>query len=303
MIHSLDIRDPKLTPIEWLPKVEALAAPRTFEFKEGLNILWGRNGSGKTTVLKLLSRLLHCDQGGRPVVTARSVQELCGAFRGEEVDIKKGIRLKHDGQGVRHFDPSHAVGLEGGMSSFDWDFGSAGIMNAMFKGSAGQTTLFRFEELLGAIMRREVPEVEWKIRRERSNDTYRKWLGIAEHFLAGSGAKGQPTVLLDEPERSYDINAQVGCWRMLRAYAPQTQFIVASHALFALKIPEAHYIGMSPGYLDGSLKALDVLSGWSAERPQPVPLSELPPKTPKKAAPAETGPRRNRLRRPARKEV
>lgn len=301
MIHSLDIRDPKSTPIEWLPKVEALAAPRTFEFKEGLNILWGRNGSGKTTVLKLLSRLLHCDQGGRPVVTARSLQDLCVGRGRDEVDLKKGLRLKHDGQGVRHFDPSHAVGLEGGMASFDWDFGSAGIMNAMFKGSAGQTTQFRFEEMLSTIMRGEVPEVEWKIGRERSNDTYRKWLGVAEHFLAGSGKKGPPTVLLDEPERSYDINAQIGCWRLLRAYAPKTQFIVASHALFALKIPEAHYIGMSPGYLAGSLKALDILSGWSDERPQPVPVSELPPKASKKSPPAESGPRRDRIRRPARK--
>ena len=32
MIYKLDIKDPAKTPIKWLPKVTALAQPRTFEF-------------------------------------------------------------------------------------------------------------------------------------------------------------------------------------------------------------------------------------------------------------------------------
>ena len=69
-------------------------------------------------------------------------------LHGTDIDLKSGITFEHDGHGVRHFDPSHAAGLLGGGSAFDDDFFSSGVMNAMFKGSAGQTTGFRFDELL-----------------------------------------------------------------------------------------------------------------------------------------------------------
>jgi hypothetical protein len=77
--------------------------------------------------------------------------------------------------------------------------------------------------------------------------------------------------LLDEPERSYDLNAQVGVWRLLRAYSDQVQFIVASHSLFALKIPDAHYIELSPRYLEGSEAVLEILQKWPQEKPRKVP--------------------------------
>lgn len=308
MIHTLDIKDPQQTPIEWLPKVEALAQPRAFEFKPGLNILWGRNGSGKTTVIKLLTTLLHCGQGGKPVVTQQSLDELCGGRRqrlhGKEIDVKSAITFKHDGQGVRHFDPAHAAGLLGGGAAFDDDFFSAGVMNTIFKGSAGQTTSFRFDELLNSIMRNKVPKVEWTVRKESVNDVWQERIKLAEHFLKDNADTGQPTVLLDEPERSYDLNTQVGCWRLLRAYAPTTQFIVASHSLFALKIPEAHYIEMSPGYMSASNQALELLKGWSAEVPKAVPVSALPTEGGGKesAGKESAGPARSRVRKPARKD-
>jgi energy-coupling factor transporter ATP-binding protein EcfA2 len=275
MIYSLDIRHPDKTPIAWLPKVEALAQPRMFEFKPGLNILWGRNGSGKTTVLRLLSMLCHCMQGSVPRVTQRSLMELCGHGGG---DVREAIRLKHDGQGVRHFDPGHTVGIDSG--AFDDDFFSAGVSNTMFKGSAGQTTSFRFEDTIVGVMRGRVPKVEWVAPRGQNAAK------VAEHFLKANAKKGPPTVLLDEPERSLDINCQVGCWRSIRAYAGTTQFIVASHSLFALNIPEANYIDMSPGYLEGCKKALGLLGGWSAEKPTRIPKSELPPEPTEKSRPA-----------------
>jgi len=300
MIYSLDIKDPTGTPIEWLPKVAALAVPRTFEFKPGLNILWGRNGSGKTTVIRLLAMLLHCAQGGEPVVTESSIVALRGSgrFSGDNKDVKdvrKAIALTHDGQGVRFFDPGQAVGLSHGQ--FDDDFYTAGVMNTMFKGSAGQTTIFRMEEILQAIVRGKVPDVKWKFNKSHVNDTWRGYAELTEHFLAGNAPNGQPTILLDEPERSLDVNAMVGCWRHLRAYSGTTQFIVASHCLFALNIPEANYIDMSPKYLDGCKRAIGLLGGWAAEKPQRIPESELPSEPrDKKSPPARKSPARKESR-------
>lgn len=277
MIHSIEIKDPTATCIAWLSKVPALEKPCTFEFKPGLNILWGKNGSGKSTLIKLMGTMLHCMQGGVPAVTEASVDNFFAGARfdlAKEQALQNGVVFRHDGQAVRHFDPSHAVGLAG--STFDWDFGMEGISNAMFRGSAGQTTSMRFQKLLGAIVEGgELPAVRREITRERVNDIWKKRIDIAESFLKGTAEKGPPTVLLDEPERSYDLPTQVGCWRMLRAYARTTQFIVASHSLYALNIPEANYIELEPGYLGRSRGALSLLEKWAEEKPEPLPPEEV----------------------------
>jgi predicted ATPase len=253
--------------VKWLSSVEAFKKPCTFEFKPGLNVLWGRNGSGKTSLTKVLARLFHCEQSNHPIVTQESLTDLVGGSFVDTIDLKAGLKITHDGQGVRHFDPGHAVGLMGGGAAFDWDFGMEGIANTMFKGSAGQTTMFRFDRLVNEIVAGEVPEVEWKFSRENLRGSWADRAKLATFFLKGNAEKGPPTILLDEPERSYDLNAQVGVWRFLRAHADQIQFIVASHSLFALKIPDAHYIELSPRYLAGSEAVLEILQKWPEEKP------------------------------------
>jgi energy-coupling factor transporter ATP-binding protein EcfA2 len=271
MIYHLSIKDPAKTPVKWLADVAAFRQPRAFEFKPGLNILWGRNGSGKTTLTKVLARLFHCEQGNQPVVTEESLRELVGDGSLKVADVRGSLSVVHDGQGVRHFDPGHAVGLIAGGAAFDWDFGGEGVANTMFRGSAGQTTMFRFDRLINEVVAGEVPEVAWKFPRGwTGEDIWGQRVELAAHLLEGNAEKGQPTVLLDEPERSYDLNAQVGVWRFLRAYSDQVQFIVASHSLFALKIPDANYVELSPRYLAGSEAVLEILQKWPAEKPAKI---------------------------------
>lgn len=279
MIYKLTIKDPAKTPVQWLARVDALKQPRMFEFKPGLNILCGRNGSGKTSLTKVLARMFHCEQSNHPVVTENSLRQLVDDGILGVTDIQRGLKIDHDGQGVRHFDPGGAVGLVGGLAAFDWDFGAEGLSNVMFKGSAGQTTMFRFERLAQEIVASEVPEVSWKFSRARSGpaikDTWGQRVALATRLLEGNAPRGQPTILLDEPERSYDMKTQIGIWRFLRAYSDQVQFIVASHSLFALKIPDAHYIELSPGYLAGAEMALALLEKWPTEKPTKVARGDL----------------------------
>lgn len=276
MIHSVDITDPSNTHIEHLAKVPALAQPRRFDFKPGLNVLWGRNGSGKSTLLRTLAVLFHCEQSGQPVVTGVSMRALFGRWPWKDRGWKRleeSVRVDHDGQPVRHFDPSNAPGLVGGLAGFDWDFGKEGIQNAMFRGSAGETTSFRFERLLNEIVAGKVPTLGRKAsgRHLPPGDDGLLKFEIADRILAGNAAERGPlTVLLDEPERSFDLPMQVSVWRFLRAYASRYQFIVASHSLYALNIPEAHYVELTPGYLDVSLRCAAMLAGWKDEKPPVV---------------------------------
>lgn len=66
MISALRIVDPDTACVAHWGKVEALKGLEAIEFKPGLNILWGPNGCGKTTVLTAIARMLHCEQVGAP---------------------------------------------------------------------------------------------------------------------------------------------------------------------------------------------------------------------------------------------
>ena len=271
MIYSTTITKPEDTGVKWLSKVPALATPnKTFEFKPGLNILWGKNGCGKTTLLHLMGRLFHCEQGGMPVITEGSLREIMGGAM-DRKNPYKAVEIKHNGQGVCYFDPSHAVGLSGG--SFDWDFGMEGITNVMAKGSAGETTLRRLSSVLKNVTDRKAPAIQNKFG-DRANEVWQKYLDSSKNFLKGTEPKGQPTVLFDEPERSFDLPTQTAIWRWIRSYAQENQFIVASHCMFALNISEANYIELEPGYLETSRRCLQVLTNWEKEPLIPIPTGE-----------------------------
>lgn len=296
MIRSFEIHDPTNTSVDWMAKVPALSKPRKFEFKPGLNILWGKNGSGKSTLIKALARLLHCEQGSVPTLSQNSIREMFDRRRSltdpDMAAFTKAMTLDHDGQGVRYFDPSVAVGLIGGGAGFDDDFFGMGVANVMFKGSAGETTMFRFDKLVAEIIKGDVPDVDRKISASRVNDLWAARVNTAESFLKGSGDLGPPTVLLDEPERSYDIPHQYGIWRFIRALSSKIQFIVASHSFFALRLPEAHYIEMEKGYLTNSLAGLLKLStDWVDEKPSAeeyaTKMKEIETRKPKKKASAK----------------
>jgi predicted ATPase len=268
MIKYLDIKDPTSTHIKWLGTVPALSKPRKFEFTPGLNILWGKNGSGKSTLIQAMATMLHCFQGGSTTVTRTSIDDSLGsAFDKRKGKLTDSIELCHDGQCARMFDPSKAVGLIGG--SFDDDFFHMGVQNAMFKGSSGQTNMMRFDGIIRDIMDDKVPDIVSKISEGNANDLWAERIKEAKKLLEGSCEKGPPTVFLDEPDRSLDLQNQVLVWRFIRAVSHKVQFIVAAHSLFALKIPEANYIELDTGYLEISRHCGKILDGFDKE-PMPV---------------------------------
>jgi energy-coupling factor transporter ATP-binding protein EcfA2 len=242
VITEVRVRNRKKIPAKWWPKVTNLARRKVFRLKPGLNILWGRNGSGKTTLLKSIARTLHAEQGGQTIVTPTSLNACFGLFGHEENDYLNGLHVVHDGQGVLNFDPDHTVGLQSGY--FDDDFFDQGLRNLMLKESSGITTLAKMSAIAETVFLGDPwPGIAWKVRKD---DTRAK---LVEETLKGELPKGQPTVLMDEPDRSLDLPHRVGIWKRLPEKAGDFQFIVATHSVLALNVPGANYIELSKGYL------------------------------------------------------
>lgn len=245
MIYSVEIKDPNKTIIYWLGKVPVLAKPKEFIFKPGVNILWGMNGSGKSTLLKLMARLFHCEQSGNPVVTMSSIGELTSQARPmgvpKEIDYDSVV-VKHDGQGVRHYDPLRTTGLICG--GFDYDFSDEGLQNCMAKESSGQSNARRFTPFAMSIKTNVVPKVQYKAKLEKG--------GFIDNFLKANSPLGMPTILLDEPDKGYDLKTQHILWDFIKRNSTTHQFIIAAHSFFALKIKDANYID-----LDNSLPEMN----------------------------------------------
>lgn len=264
MFASIDFKNLKDSPsFGYAAKVPFFEKRKALSFKPGLNILFGPNGCGKSTVLNILGKTMVATQGGLSVVTEAAVHEtvdMLAALPSPRSGARKpmadkiGLKVAHDGQPVLYCDPRKTVGLQGG--SFDDDFfleGVAEITQNRAK-SHGMASANRTNAALGALDGKLLfpKEVVHTLKKEHVNDTWCKALDLVHARMTPSIEKGQPTVLLDEPEANFSLVWQAKLWDFLAQpkVAKNFQVIVATHSPFALGIEGANYIEFQPGYLD-----------------------------------------------------
>ncbi|KVP96973.1 hypothetical protein WJ97_14230 [Burkholderia ubonensis] len=285
MIDSLTYTPRKESALPWAAELDYFKKTPVTEFKPGLNILFGGNGSGKSTVLQLLATSLAAAQGGTSVVTSSWMRDVLG-FDSKEVQLP--CELVHDGQPVMFFDARAKEGLIGG--SFDDDFFSLGVANTMARGSTGQLGLQRLDRLLRVLVDKDSPKpqapeaepeakpkrggrtaksferkgpskslvpqgfpatIEWKVSRGAVNDHWSKRFDLVDELLRAKRPEGPKTLIFDEPESGFSLPWQAGIWHNVFSKVDPERFqvIVATHSPFALGIPGANYIEMTPGYL------------------------------------------------------
>ena len=252
MIRELKITNPERTPIEWWASVEALKGRESIEFNpDGPTVIWGPNGVGKSSIIKALAMLTHCEQGGYPKVTDHSVRK----FRRIGDDgVLDGMSIVSDGQPVNYMAPDLNPGLQYGMAAFDYDFmaEAMGGMGAM-KTSSGQ----QVQRRLGLLMQQARKPGKVKRNGYVGDDEKSVVLGGLE---ASPGvSKGKPTLLLDEPLRSLDLFKQVELWMAFEgSLFTEFQVIIASHSMFSMDIKGASYIELAPRYRDRCAVMIDL---------------------------------------------
>lgn len=256
MISALHIDDATRTPIKWWPDVDALKRRKKFTFKPGINVIWGPNGIGKSTIIKAMARLLHAEQSGNSIITSTSTGELRDTFDREN-PWRDGLRVDYDGQPISYIDPQNRPGLFGGMAAFDYDFTDLGMSTLQRdKVSSGQSAMAMFHTLA---KRPKTFEIHGQYRKHQSCQE-------ALERVQGTIKQGPRTILWDEPDANLDWPSKAKFWDMM-LMSPM-QHIVATHSPFALRmatyLDDINLIPIGPkGYADECRKVLSTWGLWS----------------------------------------
>jgi predicted ATPase len=199
------------------------------KFTRGVNCLIGRNASGKSTLLKLLGHEVGC-----PYYGGWNQSDTREPFH--EFDKVERV-VEHDGADVflhmadKSDEPMVAMGMpHDSLSS------SEQVSLMLAKLSTGQGRAIRLDRVLRALKRRvphpaSAPAKQSRVNRLKSNQP------------------GPSAVLLDEPERSLDMDAQVLFWtEIIPKVAKVYQVIVATHSPLALFMPDVNVVDLTSGY-------------------------------------------------------
>lgn len=227
----------------------------TVNFSDGLNIVFGPNGCGKSTLTGLCAYLTASEQGGVSKVTKTwmlSLVDHMGLIHAAPKLTDLIASIEHDGMPTFYHNPRNTIGLYKGIE-FDDDFFNEGLANLKEpNGSVGEVSsrkLHRFfENMKSASLPTEIKGDDWLKNHSSFKDDYK----VAMQLLASSCEAGNRTFIMDEPEMGFSVTKQVELWKNIAELARQNnrQVIVATHSPFALNIKDAHYIDMQPGYLD-----------------------------------------------------
>ena len=256
-----------------LPEIAARGGEITF--KPGLNILFGPNGCGKSTIINTIAAHMLALKSGESVISLDSIHETLGSSalsigsRRGQTPTPVAADVRHDGQPVVL--GSAGKLLIGGDRSFDTDFLKGyGIKDGIVEGAVrthGSRTLAMSQAPLRALLgQKTMPEavpVASNARRDRLNSTWQTMYDIAAKLLEPTISRGQKTVLLDEPDSHLSLLMQASIWRDIigaPASADRCQIIIATHSPFALAVPHANLIGLPQSYAMDCREAIGRLS-------------------------------------------
>jgi len=251
----------------------------TFTFGPGLNILFGPNACGKTTVLLTAAAFAGCSKRGwsTPVgpLSATCFYQERKSSHGDDKYPKRfkfiapgQCAAEVDWDGVPAYLNPMAIATSGAFSDNPEELSEQ--LGAIFaKPSSGQAALGMLGRLQSVM--KETPDIldtkrEWyidgnRVKLGRANEQWGKPILEFIQYVASKPSVKESdrrvTVFIDEPDRNMSIPNQQLLWsKALTGLAKTHQVITASHSVFALRSPGAKLIEMVPGYVEECMKCL-----------------------------------------------
>lgn len=253
MITEVYIKDNKNTPIRYLSDLDNFKNGTRYTFKEGVNVIVGENGCGKTTLLNLIRAYLlvdekDCNKG----LYNHNINKLFYTFENKAMldgadvyadYVRNTFRLCHASE----------ISNDGVMENFN-SFGTYITQNQSSTGesvSIALTSLFNMMFGMGAKLKYDYNKLE---------ETYPMYVEyVNKHKIKGN----EWTILMDEPDRNLDIERIDEILGILSFHKEQTQIIAVVHnplLIYSLsRNKEVNIIELTKGYVNKVCNKIDKL--------------------------------------------
>lgn len=257
MITTVTIKDNKRTPFRYVPEIKAFGNGSEFAFKPGVNVVIGKNGSGKSTFMNMIAKYMLCENRMCSEVP-REALDFPDVFDDDE-EVLDGIGIKADYTGkvfnllqqneMKDNDVlDNAYNFSLFMDGMSSSCGEKGLcsMNALFKFMFSQKD-YAFPILGLADLKKKSNEL-WVKKIDNLLRYYKN------NRITPTEDTFEYTVLMDEPDRNLDIDNIMQVYEVLSFHKPQTQIIAVIHnpaLIYKLsKLDHVNFIEMTKGYLN-----------------------------------------------------
>ncbi len=257
-------------------KLPRLKEPITF--KPGLNVLFGPNGCGKSTTLKIIAA--YCSIRGAGWSAHQAPGDMFPLSYGKKkydcslpysyhrlAPGKCKAKMEWDGTASILADATVSDNTSWTHLFYDKSDSPDGMddvkeqLGVMYgKPSAGQLRLHKLARYYEAA--KKPPQLNVVPAKYKNyNSSWTNCFKKQAEYIGGLPRGGPVTFLMDEPDRSLSIEVQAGFWKnFIPRVAKDFQVIIATHSIFALMHTDANWIEFEEDYVHKSRKALEVLS-------------------------------------------
>lgn len=233
----------------------------TFNFTDGVNVITGRNGAGKSVLLNIIKT--NC-----AIQTDSTYPRMIHPF-----DISKGF-LTNDFYTIPEFCIKKLKDNELPTSSLDWDgsmvhyltpefFSPRDIWTRLDSPLPKGRELFSAmdaiggmassnsagEKSIGLLIKLFELHTDYDPPLKNVNDTWVEAGTIYQDWVKSLPKDGKPTLLIDELDHHLDIDNQKVYWDYINRLATKWQVIVVSHSIFAFMRTDVNHIPLDKKYL------------------------------------------------------
>ena len=246
MVERVVITDNTNSPIGYLPNLKNFKNGKEYVFKEGVNIIVGENGCGKTTLLELIKRYLlvdytECSKGD----FNNNVNRLLRRALSSKGEISDGVEVYADYQ-RNTFRLCHAN--ERTSEDKQKSFAVFSEFLTQMESSTGEGVLVAIDSLFKQMFSKDANLL---FDYGQFKEDY--YPGYAEYIKAHKIEGNEWTILMDESDRNLSLDNLKQIRGILSFHKPYTQIIAVVHnplLIYSLsKVPEVNFIEMTKGYV------------------------------------------------------